>query len=102
MSAMNRRSFVKSGINLTALSVIPGACSAVAAEQPTKAKIKIGFLGVSHSHAMGKLKIVQESGEFELIGISEESEKAREPYRKMDVKFLSPERLFNACSVVAV
>src|SRR5262245_31967647 len=99
---MNRRSFVKSGINIAALSVIPGALRTAAAAQPAKPKIKIGFLGVSHSHAMGKIKVVQESPEFELVGITEESETAREPYRKMDVKFLSPDQLFSGCSVVAV
>ena len=99
---MNRRSFVKSGINLAALSAIPGTLSALAAEQPANTKIKIGFLGVTHSHAMGKIKIVRELPEFELIGIAEESEKAREPYENMNLKFFSPHELFKACSVIAV
>jgi predicted dehydrogenase len=99
---MDRRSFVKSGINIAALSLFPGTLGAVAAERPVKPKIKIGFLGVSHSHARGKLKVVQELSDFELIGISEESQKAHEPYGTMDVKFLSPDQLFDACAVVAV
>ena len=74
----------------------------IAAPESPKPKIKIGFLGVSHSHAAGKLKVVQESPEFELVGISEESEKIREPYGSTGVKFLSRDELFNASSVVAV
>jgi predicted dehydrogenase len=97
---MNRRSFVKTSICFaTALAGNPGA---IAAAGPADTRIKIGFLDVSHSHASGKVKVVQESPEFELVGIFEESEMAAEPYRKIGIKVLSQTQLFDACSVVAV
>lgn len=90
---MNRRLFLASSI---------GLAGALRAATDAKPKIKIGFLGVAHSHAAGKLKVVQESSDFELVGISEESDKLREQYRSMGIKLLSQDELFNACSVVAV
>ena len=74
----------------------------MAAPAPVGPRIKIGFLGMSHSHAAGKLKVVQDSPDFELIGISEDSEKVRAPYQRAGVNVLSQDALLNACSVVAV
>jgi len=90
-------------MGFAALGTVAGGFGTLAAQTPpAKPRIKIGFLGVSHSHAMGKLKVVQESPEFELIGISEESETARQPYRSTDLQFLSKDQLVSTCSVIAV
>jgi predicted dehydrogenase len=51
---------------------------------------------------MGKLKVIQESPDFELVGLVEESETARQPYQQMGVKFLSRDQLFDGCAVVVV
>jgi predicted dehydrogenase len=97
---MNRRRFIKSSV--AALGIMPTALSTIAAPDPERRKIKIGFLGASHSHAMGKLKVIEESPDFELVGIVEESETVRRPFQQMGVKILSRNELFNACTVVAV
>lgn len=102
---MNRRSFVKSSVSVAALSAFPAGLAAMAAPQGAKARIKIGFLGMAHSHAMGKLKVVKESAEFDLIGIAEESTSEISNLKfeiSRDVKVLPRDELFNTCSVVAV
>jgi predicted dehydrogenase len=87
-------------MGLAALGAMPAALNAIA--QPAQPRLKMGFLGVAHSHALGKMKVIQESPDFELAGIAEESEHLREPYEKLGIKVLSLDQLFKACSVVAV
>ena len=72
----------------------------LAAEPPRR--ILIGFLGVSHSHALEKFKVVRESSEFELIGVVEDAEAVREPYARLGAKFISREELFARAEVVVV
>jgi hypothetical protein len=49
------------------------------------AKIKIAFLGGSHSHAKDKVKVVQESPLYELVGLFEEDPQLREYYQRSGV-----------------
>ena len=99
---MNRRSFLKSTVALAAAAPFAGPVSTADAAPALNARIKIGFLGVAHSHAMEKVKVIRESPVYELAGICEDSEKIRELYGNMGVKFLSEEALFKDCAVVAV
>lgn len=92
---MNRRAFLQTGA-----CAILGA-SALRA-QSAKPKIKVGFLGVAHSHAAGKWKVLQSSGEFELIGIAEESPRLRTEFEKLGAKVLSVRGLLNGTDVVVV
>lgn len=96
---MNRRTFLKSNLGLATLALLPPR---IRAAEEKRSRIKIGFLGVAHSHAMEKVKVIQESGDFELVGVCEESDKVREPYLRMGVRFLSRDELFNQSAVVAV
>ena len=92
---MNRRAFLQTG-----------ACAIVGASalraQSTKPKIKAGFLGVAHSHATGKWKVLQNSGEFESVGIVEESSRLRNEFEKLGAKILSVRELLEAADVVVV
>ena len=72
----------------------------LAAEPPRR--ILIGFLGVSHSHALEKFKVVRESSEFELIGVVEDAEAVRAPYARLGAKFISREEPFARAEVVVV
>src|SRR5688572_428828 len=93
--AMNRRQFIVSTAALTA-RVLP---LTAAAPSP---KIKIGFLGGAHSHALEKWKTVGALDEYELAGLCEESPQIRESFAKLGATFLSREELFARCDVVAV
>lgn len=90
---MNRRTFFRT-------TAVLAAVPAFAAE--TRRKIKIGFLGTSHSHGPGKLKAVMNSDDWELIGIAEESAKLREAHLKNGLRVLSAEEVVRAAEVVAV
>ena len=92
---MNRRAFLQTGA-----CAIMGA-STLSGQSP-KPKIKAGFLGVAHSHATGKWKVLQNSGEFELVGIAEESPKLRSEFEKLGANVLSARELLEAVDVVVV
>jgi predicted dehydrogenase len=92
---MNRRAFLQTG-----------ACAILGAPvlraQSPKRRIRVGFLGVAHSHAAGKWKALQNSGEFELVGIAEESPKLRTEFEKLGAKVLNARELLNGTDVVVV
>jgi predicted dehydrogenase len=96
---MNRRTFLQTGLAITTLGAISSAT--LAAESSAK-RIKIGFLGGSHSHAMEKVKTVKASADYELVGIVEEDAKLRAQYQKLGVPILSADALLGLCGVVAV
>jgi predicted dehydrogenase len=92
---MNRRAFLQTGA-----CAILGA-SALRA-QSAKRRIRAGFLGVAHSHATGKWKVLQSSGEFEMVGIAEESPRLKTEFEKLGAKILSVRELLDAADVVVV
>ncbi len=59
-SDMDRRKFLSAAMAAPAL--LKGAA---------KPPVRIGFLGASHSHARGKIEIVRNSPDFDLVGIYE-------------------------------
>ena len=102
ISIMHRRSFLKSTVALAVAMPLPRILTAADATPTLHPRVKIGFLGVAHSHAMEKVKVIRESPAFELVGICEASGKVRERYVDMDVRFISEGALFKECTVVAV
>jgi predicted dehydrogenase len=64
------------------------------------AKIKAGVLGATHSHAKEKIRLLQESSEFELVGISEASQTVRQGFPK--ARWLADGELFAAAEVIFV
>jgi predicted dehydrogenase len=99
---MNRRSFLRSGLGLAALATLSRHLPAAESRPSGKPRIKIGFLGAAHSHAMEKVKVIRESPDFDLVGICEESPQIRAPYAGLGVQFLAPDELFRATAVVAI
>ena len=92
---MNRRQFIVSTAALTA-----GALPLMAAAP--RRKIRIGFLGGAHSHALEKWKTIRALDEYELAGLCEESPQVRGPFVKLEAKVLSRAELFERCEVIAV
>ena len=92
---MNRRAFLSAG-----------ACAVLAAPvmraQSNKTRIKVGFLGVAHSHAAGKWKVLQRSDDFELVGVAEESPKLRTEFEKLGARILPVPELIESAEVVVV
>ena len=99
---MNRRVFLKT--SLTAATLTSSSAFAVDTVPPIQARprLRIGFLGMAHSHAAGKLSAVQSSTEWELVGICEEQATLRERFQKQGVRVLSQADLFREAQVIAV
>lgn len=90
---MNRRTFLSS----TALAATG---TLLHAQEAAPTRIKIGLLGAAHSHGVGKVRIVQESPDWDLVGIAEENPAVRA--RLGDVPFLTREELLAKSDVIAV
>lgn len=85
---MNRREFVAGALAAQSLS-------------PAE-RIRIAFLGASHSHAEGKLQVVRENPAFELAGIAESDPKLRAKYEQAGARILTPEQLLGDATIQAV
>ena len=91
---MQRRTFLQT----TAVSTL--ALAAGAAEPPRR--VRLGFLGCSHSHAMPKVKLALESADWECVGVFEPEAKHRATAEKLGSKPLSQEQVLAASEVIAV
>jgi predicted dehydrogenase len=69
-------------------------------------KIRIGLLGTGHGHASGKLRVLEASPEFEVVGVAEEDPEVRERCRRAEpfasARWVSENELLEDCSVAAV
>jgi predicted dehydrogenase len=83
---MTRRTFA----GATLSGALAGTLSAQGPE-----RVRIAFLGVAHSHAEAKVKIVLESSGWELAGIWEPDSALAARYRKRGVRVASKEELLN-------
>lgn len=76
---------------------------AFAAAPTTPARrLKIGFLGMAHSHTGGKMRVVRQSPDWELVGIAEEDDKLAYALSETAIPILTPEQLVERAEVVAV
>jgi predicted dehydrogenase len=99
---MKRRRFIETALAVATVARL--SFRTFAAEPPSlpAARLRIGFLGVSHTHAAGKIQVVQESADWQLVGICEADEGLQARYRKAGAAVLPQEELFKQSQVVAV
>jgi len=71
------------------------AAATAAAQQQQRAPIGIGFLGVSHSHALAKLAVVRANPDFRLIGVCESNPKLRDTVRGDGIALLERDQLLH-------
>lgn len=88
---MNRRHFI-------ALA----AAAPIALRAQQMRRIPVGFLGVAHSHALEKCKVVKASSDWDLLGVCAESDAIAEPFVKLGAKQISRDELFAKAEVVIV
>ena len=89
---MRRRELLAGAIALP-LAAIPRAGSG---------PVRVGFMGVSHSHGDSKLRIAIASPDFELVAASEPDLALREKYEALGVRFVSPESLLTDPTIEAI
>jgi predicted dehydrogenase len=99
---MERRCFVKAALATASTAAISALGFTQELAPAGTNRLRIGFLGASHSHAAGKIKAVQESADWELIGVCEEDKRLRTEYAKTGVPLLPREELLGRSQVVAV
>lgn len=78
------------------------AGGAVAAGTQIGGRIRIAFLGVTHSHGDAKWKMVRDSPEFDLVGVAETDPDAVERLRKAGVRLLTREQLLQDSTIAVV
>ena len=97
---MKRRDFVKS-----TLAAAAGGLSVCghAGESPSPSqRLRIGFLGAVHSHAVEKLKVVRASDDWELVGVCEPDVTVRRACQAQGIALVAQDELLSRCQVVAV
>lgn len=83
--AIDRRTFLLAGAcGAGALVQQEGHAQA----QPTRRRIRVGFLGVAYSHAAEKLRLIQASPDFELVGAWAESRELEQSCRERGIPVL--------------
>lgn len=87
MRPMERREFVTA--SLASMTAAPS-------------RIRIGFLGASHSHAGDKIRVVRESPAWDLAGIVENEAKLRAKYEKEGIRLLSQADLLGDSSIPVI
>ena len=92
---MNRRSFVLAMVG----APLSGAAATGVAEGP---RVRIGFLGGSHSHGWDKIQITRQSGRYDLVGVWEEDPKVRARYEAAGVRALARDQLLNDPSIEVI
>lgn len=108
-SAMTRRHFLRAA----AAGAAAAACSVPAwAKGPSGIEpsfrpvlgrpIRVGLLGAAHSHALAKWRILERSGGFECVGISEEDARVREAFARPGVRFLDARTLVERSDALVV
>ena len=90
---MYRRSFLAAGL----------AASVTAKSAPVKA-VRIAFLGASHSHGGGKIRVAQPSPDFEIVGLWDDNPAVRANYQQQGIQIVEPEAMLGdeAIDVIAV
>jgi predicted dehydrogenase len=78
------------------------ALGASRASAQTRKPLKLGFLGVAHSHGPGKVAVVKASSDWELIGIHEPDEAVRQGRAELGVPWIGLDELFSKAEVVAI
>ncbi|MBI4662111.1 MAG: Gfo/Idh/MocA family oxidoreductase [Verrucomicrobia bacterium] len=99
---MKRRTFVQSALAAGSLACMPLGSAWGANPAAEVRRLRIGFLGASHSHALEKVKLALASTDYELVGICEPDEAVRRRYASLGAPLVSQDRLLAESEVIAV
>jgi predicted dehydrogenase len=98
----NRRDFLATTISAATVTATGSDVLAAESVAPGKGPIGVGFLGAVHSHALDKLRAVQASRNFKIVGVCEESTAARQNCEKLGLQLVSQAALLAQSEVVVV
>jgi len=111
---MNRRNFLKTAaINGTAAFLLPDMLQGrdIKTVLPPNQKIKIGQIGVTHSHAAARFRTLRKMPDiFEIVGVVDDrptraawfEEQDMTPFKEADVRWMTEKELFETPGLQAV
>ncbi len=101
-SASSRREFILSSSAAAAL-VASARCSAAETAKP---RVRVGQIGVGHSHAVGKLQVFRNSPDWELVGVVEPNPELRRAAQQSNdyqgLQWMTEQELLNTPGLQAV
>jgi predicted dehydrogenase len=97
-----RRRFLHNAFATTAAALSAPRLFAAEANSAGAARIKTGFLGLAHSHAREKVRVIREDSNFEFIGAAEPNAEVRQTFEKAGVQFFSARELLDRVELVVV
>lgn len=65
-------------------------------------RLKVGFLGAAHSHALEKFRVAKASSDWDVVGIAEESDKVADAFVKLGARRLSRAEVLRHAEVIVV
>jgi len=87
---------------ITRRAAISIAAAGVSLHADTRSPLGIGFLGLSHSHAEGKLGVVQANPAWKVVAIAESDGKLQETIHSKGIPLASREELLNNPEIKAI
>src|SRR5689334_2335905 len=89
------------------LTAAASASSVMAADvHDVGKKLRCGILGIDHSHGLDILRVLQQSPDFELVGVCEPDETVKKRFSEMPqtnaVRWISQEELFGDSSIQVI
>ena len=88
---MIRRTFLAAGVG-----------APLAASKSPGRPVRIGFLGASHSHAGGKIRIAATTSDYEIAGLWDNDERVRSMYAGQGIKVVDADTLLGDGSIDAI
>ncbi|TWU27509.1 Gfo/Idh/MocA family protein [Bythopirellula polymerisocia] len=106
LHSSSRREFLFQRFPLAALATTAVCSSTSTAAATTPRRIKVGQIGVGHSHAAGKIQVLRGSPDWEVVGVVESDPDLRAQAQKSEeyqgLPFITAEQLLNTPDVEAV
>jgi predicted dehydrogenase len=78
------------------------AASPLLGAQTPPRRVRIGFLGVAHSHGPPKLRLAQTGADWEFVGLAEDDPVLRAKHAAAGVRIVPAAELVRRCEVIAV
>lgn len=102
-SNSSRREFFLQSASVAALAGAAARCPAADSKSP---RLRVGQIGVGHSHAAGKMQVLRTSPDWEVVGVVEPNAELRREAERTDtyrgLKWMSEAELLNTPGLRAV
>jgi len=106
MTSTRRNFLIQTSATAVIAGLSPASGQRAMATNGERRKLRIGQIGVAHCHAEGKMKVLRESPDWEVVGVVEADPELRRAAEKspiyQGVPWITEEQLFNTAGLDAV